>query len=168
MKAITAGRVAAAALLVAGAALYGYFSDFGNAGAGGPKPGALLLPDNAGVVARGKQVYGEYCAACHGRNLEGQKNWRERDAAGFLPAPPHDESGHTWHHTDDVLFGITKFGIAKFAGLDDYKSNMQPFRDILSDDQIIAALSYIKSRWPREIRDRHDQMNAARAEEARK
>ena len=124
------------------------------------KAGALFLPDDAQIVARGKAVYGDFCASCHGENLEGQVNWRERGSDGLLPAPPHDQTGHTWHHTDDVLFGITKYGVGKFAGLDDYKSSMQPFEGVLSDDNIIAVLSYVKSRWPGEVRRRHDQMNA--------
>jgi hypothetical protein len=48
--------------------------------------------------------------ALPGANLEGQPNWKERQANGRLPAPPHDASGHTWHHPDAQLFGITKQG----------------------------------------------------------
>src|SRR5262249_29124307 len=62
-------------------------------------------------VARGRIVYGERCAACHGANLEGQANWRARLPDGRLPAPPHDDSGHTWHHPDDTLFAIVKRGL---------------------------------------------------------
>ncbi|PLX37327.1 MAG: cytochrome C [Hyphomicrobiales bacterium] len=123
----------------------------------------LFRPDDPAVVASGRVLYVEHCAACHGDNLEGQPDWKTRGADGLLPAPPHDETGHTWHHTDDVLFGITKQGVARFAGLDDYQSSMQPFEGVLSDDEIIAVLSYIKSRWPEQVRRRHDQMNAAKA-----
>ena len=28
----------------------------------------------------------------------------------MLPAPPHNETGHTWHHPDEMLFAITKYG----------------------------------------------------------
>src|SRR5205807_2276140 len=51
-------------------------------------------PNDAALVARGKAIYAEHCAACHGANLEGQANWRSRLPNGRLPAPPHDASGH--------------------------------------------------------------------------
>lgn len=150
--------VGLALIAVAGIALYQW------TGTPTAKAGALFRPDDAQIVAHGEALYGDYCASCHGENLEGQENWRERGSDGLLPAPPHDQTGHTWHHTDDVLFGITKYGVGKFAGLDDYKSSMQPFEGVLSDDDIIAVLSYVKSRWPDQIRRRHDQMNAQNAQ----
>ena len=48
-------------------------------------------------LENGFNNYQEYCASCHGVNLEGQANWRSRNQDGTLPAPPHDETGHTWH-----------------------------------------------------------------------
>ena len=45
--------------------------------------------------------------------IRGQINWRQRDSNGYLPAPPHDESGHTWHHSDQYLFLMTKYGLKK-------------------------------------------------------
>lgn len=121
----------------------------------GERPGPSLQPDDPFIVARGKEVYGAACASCHGANLEGQPNWRERGPDGLLPAPPHDETGHTWHHPDTVLFEITKFGVQRFAGAD-YKSAMPAFDQRLSDADIAAALSFIESTWPRQIRQRHD------------
>lgn len=112
----------------------------------------------ASAVSEGKALYGRYCLACHGANLEGQPNWRERDAAGYLPAPPHDQSGHTWHHADQQLFTITKDGIAAIAG-NDYRTNMRAFSEQLSDDQIWSVLAYIKSTWPQEIIDAHNRFS---------
>ena len=119
-----------------------------------------LQPDNPVVIARGKTVYEKNCAACHGKNLEGEPDWRSHDKDGYLPAPPHDETGHSWHHSDRKLFDITKYGFGKVGG-QDYKTRMPIYRDLLSDGDIIAVLSYIKSRWPARIRKRHDQINAA-------
>jgi len=57
-------------------------------------------PNNPQAVALGQQVYAARCASCHGANLEGQPNWQQELPTGGLPAPPHDETGHTWHHND--------------------------------------------------------------------
>ncbi len=128
------------------------------------KPGALFFPDKARIVAQGEQVYAANCASCHGANLQGQADWKNRDENGMMPAPPHDESGHTWHHTDKMLFELTKFGLAKTANLEDYQTYVPVYETLLTDDEIIAVLSYIQSTWPEEIRLRHDQMNAQVAE----
>ncbi len=102
------------------------------------------------LVARGSEVYAESCASCHGVSLEGQPNWRERKADGTLPAPPHDETGHTWHHSDVHLFEVTKWGTEAVAG-EDYKSDMRGFADELDDADIWAVLAYIKSQWSADI-----------------
>lgn len=112
------------------------------------------------ALALGERVYRSHCAACHGAALEGQPNWRERGPDGLLPAPPHDASGHTWHHPDEVLFRITKFGVASAAGLGEYKTAMPKYDGVLSDEEIVAVLSWIKSRWPADVREVHDRMNA--------
>lgn len=115
--------------------------------------------DTQQMLALGQEVYAEECASCHGVNLEGEPNWRVRLENGRLPAPPHDVSGHTWHHPDEVLFGMTKYGPGKLAGLEDYESDMPAFEGLLSDQQIRAVLAYIKSTWPAEIRMRHEDIN---------
>ena len=117
----------------------------------------LLEPDNVAVVTQGRAVYAQHCAACHGANLEGQPEWRTRLPSGRLPAPPHDASGHTWHHSDEVLFGITRDGVAKYAP--GHQSDMPVYAGILSDADIRAALSFIKSTWPDNIRAMHDRVN---------
>lgn len=118
-----------------------------------------LQPDDRAVLELGRKVYAAQCASCHGARLEGQPNWQQRDAQGLMPAPPHDASGHTWHHTDELLFRITKHGVAKAANLKDYVSAMPAFEGTLSDAEIVAALSWIKSQWPAEIRRKHDALN---------
>ena len=110
-------------------------------------------PTDRTLVAEGRVVYEQRCASCHGKNLEGQANWRERLPDGRLPAPPHDASGHTWHHPDETLFRITKEGVAAIAG-GNYQSDMPPFKGVLSDSEIWAVLAYIKSAWPDSIRAR--------------
>lgn len=118
-----------------------------------------LRPDDAAVIALGQKVYAAQCASCHGARLEGQPNWRERGLDGRLPAPPHDASGHTWHHPDELLFRITKLGVARAANLKDYASAMPAYEGVLSDAEIVAVLSWIKAQWPPDIRAKHDQLN---------
>ena len=114
------------------------------------------------IVQLGSVLYDEQCASCHGQNLEGQPNWHKRDQDGYLPAPPHDETGHTWHHTDEYLFEMTKYGIQALAG-EGYKTRMPVYKDILSDSEIIAVLSFIKSRWPAEVIQIHnEQVNSSK------
>ena len=113
---------------------------------------------NPNIIAEGKLIYDGACAACHGANLEGQDNWRQPGADGKLPAPPHDVSGHTWHHGDDQLFAITKYGTAALVG-GGYETDMRGFEDVLTDAQIKAVLAYIKSTWPTEIQERHSAMS---------
>lgn len=114
-------------------------------------------PTNARQVARGKTFYDSHCAACHGANLEGQPNWRERLANGRLPAPPHDASGHTWEHSDRALFEVAKFGFASKAGAS-YQTDMRAFKEELTDEQIWAVISYIKSRWPQRLQEKQAQI----------
>ncbi len=81
------------------------------------------------------------------------------DVDGLMPAPPHDETGHTWHHPDRYLFMVTKYGIEEFIG-EKYPNNMPAYKDILSDEEIIAVLSYIKSTWPTKIQEIHNNINS--------
>jgi mono/diheme cytochrome c family protein len=116
-------------------------------------------PANPQQVAHGRIVYDKHCAACHGARLEGQPNWQEKLPSGRMPAPPHDASGHTWHHPDGVLFGITKSGLVpgKYAP-PKYESDMPAFGGQLSDEEIWAVLAYIKNTWPDQIRAAQAQM----------
>lgn len=110
-------------------------------------------------VAAGRVVYDSYCASCHGTNLEGEPDWQSRDADGYLPAPPHDETGHTWHHDSALLTRIVRDGTEAIVG-GSYKSNMMGFGDVLSDEDIANVLGYIKSTWPDEVKEIHNEIEA--------
>ena len=144
----------AAGVLLVGGVIFYFSSPLDKA-----ELGISLQHKDRAVVDVGKAIYAENCASCHGVVLEGQANWRQRDAEGYLPAPPHDERGHTWHHPDSYLFLMTKYGIEEMIGKS-YPNNMPVFEDKLTDDEIIAALSYIKSTWSGRIQLKHDQINA--------
>lgn len=116
-------------------------------------------------LARGRVLYEQQCASCHGANLEGQPDWQRRLPNGGMPAPPHDDSGHTWHHPDAVLFGITKHGLVpgKYAP-PSYESDMPGFGGLLTDDEIRAVLAYIESRWsPKVLEWRAEMLRQATA-----
>ena len=144
----------AAGVLLVGGGIFYFSSPLDKA-----ELGISLQHKDRAVVDVGKAIYAENCASCHGVVLEGQANWRQRDVEGYLPAPPHDERGHTWHHPDSYLFLMTKYGIEKMIGKS-YPNNMPAYEDKLTDDDIIAALSYIKSTWSGRIQRQHDQTNA--------
>ena len=106
-------------------------------------------------VRNGQVLYAESCASCHGANLEGQPNWWRVGKNGVLPAPPHDETGHTWHHDNRFLFNYTKFGgqaLMNARGVVGFVSGMPGFGHVMSDDHISDILAYIRSTWPEEIR----------------
>lgn len=119
----------------------------------------LLLSDESGrppdlsddgTVAQGRQLYTVNCAACHGVDLEGQPDWQQANADGSLRAPPHDETGHTWHHGDAALLESIRLGGARLPA-DVGLSIMPAYKDILTNEEITAVLAYIKSTWPNDI-----------------
>ncbi|HRJ44156.1 MAG: cytochrome c [Caldilineaceae bacterium] len=89
----------------------------------------------------GKAVYTAHCAACHGSQGEGEANWKVPDVNGVYPAPPHNGTGHTWHHADALLLQVLREG----SGVPN--SKMPVYRDILSEGEMEAALAYIKTFW---------------------
>ena len=123
------------------------------AACGEPWPATGIDPRNPAKLAIGEEVYMEHCADCHGARLEGQPEWWRRRADGRLPAPPHDATGHTWHHSDDVLFAMVHDGMVPPLAPEGYESDMPAYCEIRSDDEIRAVLAYIQSHWPEEIRE---------------
>ncbi len=111
-------------------------------------------PDNAKQVRAGAALYLENCAECHGGALEGAENWQDSQDDGTYLPPAHDDTGHTWHHSDKVLFDYVKLGGEElFKDYPDIVSNMPGFGDVLSDTDIWAIYAYIKSSWSPESRE---------------
>lgn len=102
-------------------------------------------------VEIGREVYQQNCTACHGRNAEGAPNWATPGPDGLPLAPPHDDTGHTWHHSDRVLYETIRGGMS-----DPLKPGsplrMPAFGDKLSDAEIRAVITYFKSLWSTENR----------------
>ncbi len=107
-------------------------------------------------LVAGEAIYAEQCATCHGAKLEGQPNWRSTDENGAPLAPPHDASGHTWHHDNMLLFSYTKLGGTEAlaqAGMSGFVSGMPGFGGTLTDDQIWDVLGFIRSTWPVRVQE---------------
>lgn len=122
---------------------------------------AFLHSDPA--VEIGRTIYAARCAACHGASLEGQPDWRSAREDGTYPAPPHDETGHTWHHGDGMLRDyIARGGQAVLDDMGvDFTSGMPGFGGALTPDEIDAVLAFIKSTWPDRIRAAQEERTRA-------
>ncbi|WP_042249140.1 cytochrome c [Paracoccus sp. PAMC 22219] len=138
---LSGAAVAGAAALAAGA------TQSESAAEGVTFMGEPVTADN---ITLGQEIYAANCASCHGADLEGQPDWKRRLDNGRMPAPPHDKTGHTWHHPDNQLFTITKLGVG--AVVEGYESDMPAFEGILTDAEIRSVLGYIKSTWPQRER----------------
>ena len=97
----------------------------------------------------GQEVFASTCAACHGEAGEGQPNWHIRNENGTFPAPPLNGDGHTWHHADGLLYRIVSQGgkIQESPSIPSFKSAMPAFGELLSHEEIIATLEYVKDLW---------------------
>lgn len=100
------------------------------------------------LVSRGEAVYQQFCAACHGANLEGQPDWQSPLPDGSFRAPPHDSTGHTWHHSDQAILQIIAQGSNPAFG-----GTMQGFAEVIDVQDGLAVLEFIKSSWGPEQRE---------------
>ena len=120
--------------------------------------------------AEGRALYAEHCASCHGADLEGQEDWQRRNEDGTLRAPPHDDSGHTWHHGDALLADYVRLGGAAAMaarGVEGMPSAMPGFGDVLSEAEIEAVLAFIKSHWSERARSYQEAVTEAERESAK-
>lgn len=108
----------------------------------------VIEPASAGseTYLLGQSVYNTQCSSCHGINGEGQfpDAPLEPDLTGRYGAPPHDATGHTWHHDDDLLIRIIREG-----GMGDPVNfyPMPALASVLSEAEIEAVIAYIKTMW---------------------
>lgn len=94
---------------------------------------------SAALATRGKAVYAEKCASCHGGKLEGQEGWQTPAAkVADKKAPPLDATGHAWHHSDADLTAAIVRG----------SEPMPAYGEVLKDEDIQALVAYMKSTWP--------------------
>lgn len=99
-------------------------------------------------TAAAQAIYAGHCATCHGAKLQGQADWQTPDDQGICPAPPPDETGHTWHHSNADLFDSTKRGgqaIVADLGLKSFAGGMPGFAETLTDEEIRQVLAHIRA-----------------------
>ena len=91
-------------------------------------------------VAAGEEIYAQNYASCHGL-VQGP--------VVLAAAPVHGDAGHTWHHPDRLLhqWVLDRPPLATV---------MPAFRGVLSDEQVLEVLTYIKSTWLPKIQERQD------------
>lgn len=109
------------------------------------------------VLARGKRVFTQNCAQCHGAQAQGAPNWQRRGADGRYPAPPLNGTGHAWHHPMAALEYTIKEGTARMGG------TMPAWKDTLSDEDVKAVIAWFQSLWPQEIYDAWARMEQAQS-----
>lgn len=110
-------------------------------------------PTDLVQVERGRKIYAEACASCHGAELQGQPNWQQALTNGKFPAPPLNGDGRLWRLSDRMSFAIVKLGGAAYPW--GRKTDMPAFDKLLDDGQIAAALAYVESSWSKELQSRH-------------
>lgn len=97
------------------------------------------------VLARGKRLFEQNCAVCHGADAQGNPNWRIRGPDGKFPPPPLNGTAHSWHHPRAWLRQMIKAGSPPGQG------NMPAWGGKLSDQDVDTIIDWFQSLWPEPI-----------------
>ncbi len=108
-------------------------------------------PSDPATLAKGRDIYRQHCAACHGTNGEGATGWQQADRLGEMPAPPHDSEGHTWKHSDAMLYRIVQSGWRDRFNKTQ-RLTMPGFSTTLSPAETRAVITFLKTLWKPEQR----------------
>ena len=130
----------------------------------GDRNSDALPPLDPVALRTGAAVYQARCAACHGARGEGAADWTRPGPGGVYPPPPHDSTGHTWHHADGLLYRIVARGTAAAIGdtLRAARYGMPAFDSVLPPREIHAVITYLKTGWT--PAQRRSQAAASRAD----
>jgi len=104
-----------------------------------PSSGSLTV---SAQPERGKVLYEKNCVACHGAEGRGVSGWQNQERG----APPLDSSAHAWHHDDASLLAMIMDKPAP-------DSLMPAWRGILTREDTLHILAYVKSLWTPFIRE---------------
>src|SRR6185295_19549039 len=90
------------------------------------------VPRDAASIEEGKKLYGHQCASCHGPTGKGDGGMA---LSGGTPANLTDE---TWDHgsSDGEIFVVIRDGTS---------SDMEPYKDRLTDKQMWQVVNFIRS-----------------------
>ncbi len=122
--------------------------------------GSAAPAERAQRLDAGRRIYQAQCAACHGARGQGQPGWEGLNAAGEKPAPPHDRTGHTWKHSDAMLYRVVAEGWRDPFNKTQ-RLTMPAFGQTLTPQQIRDVVQYLKTLWT-------PQQRAFQQEESRK
>ncbi len=94
------------------------------------------------AVARGAQLYSDYCVSCHRKDGVGEPRvpWSIR-RPDLIEAMPLNETSHAWHHSDEQLVTMI------LDGTERSRRRMPVFRNVLSISDATDLVAYIKSLW---------------------
>jgi len=106
---------------------------------------SVTRTQDSSQIQRGRQVFLQNCATCHGTSAEGAPNWSHPDARGKSAAPPLNGTGHAWHHPQRALITTIKFGTVRLGG------SMPAWQGKLSDQDIADVIAWFQSQWPDEL-----------------
>lgn len=101
-----------------------------------PSPAAVAEPQqfDAAVLELGEEVYLSQCQPCHGNQGKG-----DGAAAKFLESKPRDLTAGEWESvsegTASEVAGVVRDGIEG--------TEMEPFADLLEEDEILAVAAYV-------------------------
>ncbi len=99
-----------------------------------------------GRIASGHSIYAVNCASCHGSRGEAAPGWDQPDSSGEMPPPPHDREGHTWKHSDAMLYRIVANGWRDPFNKT-HRLTMPAFASVLSPLEIRDVVIYLKTLW---------------------
>lgn len=100
------------------------------------------------VLMEGEGIYKAECAACHGKDMEGQANWQTPGPDGRLPAPPLAGDAPATRRSVEELVAITRLGMVPPYAPEGHVSNHPAFAGRLTERQFQNVVLYIQSRWP--------------------
>jgi mono/diheme cytochrome c family protein len=106
---------------------------------------SVMRNQDAAQIQRGRKLFVQNCATCHGNDAQGAPNWSQADAKGKYPPPPLNGTGHAWHHPKRALMTTIKYGTARLGG------SMPAWQGRLSEQDINDIIAWFQSQWPDEI-----------------
>lgn len=104
-------------------------------------------------LMRGKALFEQNCARCHGIGAEGAFAWRVQQPDGSYLPPPLNGTGHAWHHPRAALIDVIDNGTGAQGG------TMPAWGDKLTQAQIGDIVTWIESLWPKPLYDEWWQKN---------